>query len=292
MCARTPRIASTLVEMLVVIAIIGVLVSLLLPAVQIVREAANRTQCSNNLRQQILAVHNYASAFSDQLPPANYLNQGTGAQGSTYFALLPFLEQDDLFDTYDQNGQGFQGVGSTPLKILQCPTDVTVGNGTAGGQGLSSYSMNSCVFAPGNTGAQPGGRTWYKLSTIPDGTSNTIAIVEQLANPPYAPPGYNWWAFPLTVVIVPGYEDGGACFYPSAPPLAPPPYLVQFNPSPAALWNTPNFYNNSAAAGLHPNLIMVALMDGSVRPVFSGVSQYSWNIAVQPAAGLPFDSTW
>ena len=240
-----------------------------------------------------MAVHNFTGTNSSgSLPPANYLNSQTGAQGSTYFAILPYLEQGNLFNTYDQNGQGYVGAASTPLKVFQCPSDVTLGNGTAGGKGLSSYSISSCVFAPGNTGAQPGGGGSFTLNTISDGTSNTIAFVEQVSNPPYAPPGFNWWAMPLTLVIVPGFQDGGAPFYPSAPPLAPPPYLVQFNPSPIALWGQPNFYDNAAAAGFHPSLIMVALMDGSVRPVNSGVSQYSWNLALQTADGQVFDNTW
>lgn len=291
MRARAPRVAFTLIELLVVIAIIAILIGLLLPAVQKVREAANRAKCSNNLKQQILAVHNYAN--SGKIPPANYLNPQTGAQGSTYFAVLPYLEQGGLFTEYDQNGQGFQGAAATPLKVFLCPSDPTVGvNGMAGGQGLSSYSINSCVFAPGNTGSQPGGGSSYTLGNIPDGNSNTIAFVEQVANPAYAPPGFNWWAIPLTLVTVPGFEDGGAPFYPSAPPLAPPPYLVQFNPSPTALWGQTNFYDNAAAAGFHTNLIMVAMMDGSVRPVTSAVSQFSWNIALQPADGDVLDNTW
>ncbi len=282
----------TLIELLVVIAIIATLIGLLLPAVQKVREAAGRIKCSNNLKQQILAVHNYASANFDNLPPANYLNPQTGAQGSTYFALLPYLEQGNLFTIYDQNGLGYVGAAAASLKVFLCPSDPTAINGTAGGKGLSSYSINACVFAPGYTGNVPGGGSSYTIGNIPDGASNTIGFVEQVACPAYAPPGFNWWAIPLTLVTVPGFEDGGAPFYPSAPPLAPPPYLVQFNPNPTALWGQPNFYNNSAAAGFHPNLIMVPLMDGSVRPVSSGVSQYSWNLALQPADGQIFDTSW
>jgi prepilin-type N-terminal cleavage/methylation domain-containing protein len=289
--SRLSRHGFTSIELLVVIAIIAVLIGLLLPAVQKVREAANRIKCTNNLKQQILAVHNFAGTNDGKLPPANYLNRQTGAQGSTYFALLPYLEQGNLFTMYDQNGQGYLGAGPTPLKLLQCPSDATVGNGTAGGEGLSSYSINACVFAPGNTGSQPGGGSSYTLNTISDGTSNTIGFVEQLSSPPNAPPGYNWWAYPLTVVTVPGLVDGGAPFYPSAPPLSPPPYLVMFNPSPSVT-SGPNAYDPAAAAGFHPNLIMVALMDGSVRAVSSGVSSYSWNIALQPADGLVFDSSW
>ncbi len=283
--------AFTLIELLVVIAIIAILVGLLLPAVQKVREAANRAHCSNNLKQQSLAVQNYASANADHLPPANFYYAPTGAQGSTYFALLPYLEQSNLYSIYTQNGQGYLGAGPSPLKVFQCPSDPTQqNNGVAGGQGLTSYSINSALFAPGNSGAVAGSVPPYNIGNIPDGTSNTIAFVEQVAAIPLASgPHANWWAFPLTD---PGGSNGsGPCYWPDAPPLVAPPYpLPQFNPSLNA--GNPNFANGALAAGFHPNLLMVAMMDGSVRPVASGVSVNSWNYAVQPADGMPFDSTW
>lgn len=282
------RRGMSLIELLVVMAILAVLTTLMLSATQKAREAAGRALCTNNLRQQALAIHLYADTYSGNLPPANFQDPTTGAQGSTYFALLPFLEQDSLFNTYVQNGQGYLGAGSTPLKVLQCPSDLTLGNGMAGGQGLSSYSMNTILFAPGNTGNQPGGGTSYTIGTIPDGNSNTVALVEQISAPPNAPPGYNWWAFPLTC---PNSLQGGAPFWPATVPVAPPPYVMpQFNPS--LNINDPNFCNPKAPAGFHPNLLMVAMMDGSVRPVNAGVSQTSWNCAVQPDDLLAFDSSW
>jgi prepilin-type N-terminal cleavage/methylation domain-containing protein/prepilin-type processing-associated H-X9-DG protein len=90
---RAARDGFTLIELLVVIAIIGVLVSLLLPAVQSAREAARRSQCTNNLKQLGLAVHMY-SDVQGALPPAS---QGSGYQFSTLARLFPYLEQASVF---------------------------------------------------------------------------------------------------------------------------------------------------------------------------------------------------
>ena len=112
-----PRRGFTLVELLVVIAIIGILVALLLPAVQAAREAARRMSCSNNIKQIGLAMHNYHDVHKkfpyaqlyygihDGDPTSN--NGGTGF-GWSYF-ILPFVEQENLYDRFDQN----QVIGDT-----------------------------------------------------------------------------------------------------------------------------------------------------------------------------------
>ena len=141
------RCGFTLIELLVVIAIIGVLVGLLLPAVQKVREAANRVKCQNNLRQITLAVHNYASSNMDRLPPASY---STGpALGSAFYWLLPFIEQDALFRN-TQNAGGWFGCWTTPLKMYQCPSDITnldgmTENNLSGSPG--GLQLGACSFA-------------------------------------------------------------------------------------------------------------------------------------------------
>src|SRR5215472_4851939 len=120
----------TLIELLVVIAIIAILIGLLLPAVQKVREAAARTQCSNNLHQLGLAVHDYASANSQLVPPAWAPDNGGGTlntnanlnmpRGTIHYYLLPYIEQDNV---YKQSGGSAQNVATVIIKSFLCPSD-------------------------------------------------------------------------------------------------------------------------------------------------------------------------
>src|SRR5271166_3546145 len=99
MTRRERRSGITLFQLLVVIAIIAILLGLLLPATQKVREAAARTQCQNNLKQIMLAIHNYAGTYANSLP-ALYSAPRVGDQyypQSLWFTLLPFIEQDNLY---------------------------------------------------------------------------------------------------------------------------------------------------------------------------------------------------
>jgi prepilin-type N-terminal cleavage/methylation domain-containing protein len=319
MTALKRRTGFTLIELLVVIAIIGILMGLLLPAVQKIREAAARMTCANNFKQIGLAVHNYAGTYDGNLPPVNFyqvVNPKTGnaAVGSAHYAILPYLEQGNLFNQYttDRPDAGYGGAAAftgggaanVSLKNFSCPSDSTQSNGLAiggsqGGKwGTSSYAYNTVLFAGTFAAANAVTRpSPYKIGNIPDGASNTIGLGEQTgdypgsfnSNDPYnASEAYNVWAWPLAPLALgstygpyspdPAYLPGGPLFGANYP-------LPQCGVSP--MLSDPARFQS-----MHTGIILVCMMDGSVRTVGAGVSQYSWNLALNPADGQVFDSSW
>jgi prepilin-type N-terminal cleavage/methylation domain-containing protein/prepilin-type processing-associated H-X9-DG protein len=127
------RPAFTLIELLVVIAIIGILIALLLPAVQKVREASSRVACSNKLKQLGLAVHHYHDAFGCFPPNVLYSYDADGKNWSWIAHILPYIEQEALAKQLDMENQmcsDVPAVIATPIKLLLCPSDPDVRDGT------------------------------------------------------------------------------------------------------------------------------------------------------------------
>ena len=206
------RPAFTLVELLVVIAIIGILIALLLPAVQAAREAARRMSCANNLKQLGLAMHNYADTYREMLPNAGWTGIAYPNDYSPLAKLLPFAEQASLQDLIDFSiDMGHPGktdlpselweAAGTAVSMFLCPSDgedpihdMTLPSGTVIPVAGTNYAMNQGsgldgMFHPGMADAD--GLCWVngktRLASITDGTTNTLAFTESLRGPGDSP---------------------------------------------------------------------------------------------------------
>src|SRR5438309_8131023 len=151
MFARNRR-GFTLVELLVVIAIIGVLVALLLPAVQAAREAARRSSCTNNVKQIVLGCHNFHDSYGTVPNIVSYTPTGAGATTGGFGAgwgflpfLLPYVEQKALFDSINFNSNcccnSLTQVHKAVIPAFLCPSD-PLGRATLPDRGLPTTSCN------------------------------------------------------------------------------------------------------------------------------------------------------
>ncbi|EAQ78421.1 DUF1559 family PulG-like putative transporter [Blastopirellula marina] len=207
------RAGFTLVELLVVIAIIGVLIGLLLPAVQQAREAARRMQCMNNLKQVGLGMHNFHAAY--RCFPTSV--SGNGASHYWCAQLLPYMEQNPLADIYDYSVK-FKDIANReavqyPVPFMLCPSTPggpiahpkfktatasspetwgAIGSDYAGSSGPYSAMWNSpaqvSYSKPGNieglfSGSVKPGARGRQIRDVTDGTSNSIGFVESAARP-------------------------------------------------------------------------------------------------------------
>ncbi len=192
------RRAFSLIELLVVLSILGVLIGLLLPAVQSARATAQRTACQNTMKQIGLALHNYESAHG-RFP----CNDSSPQTLSWFVHILPHVDQEPLYrisvaataiqaDPTLSPHTGF----STPIKAFSCPADGRLGDPhdfEGKRAAFGSYLGVSTVSYPGTIRSAAGvfyGSPGPRVTAITDGTSNTVAVVER---PPPANFQAGWW---------------------------------------------------------------------------------------------------
>jgi prepilin-type N-terminal cleavage/methylation domain-containing protein/prepilin-type processing-associated H-X9-DG protein len=294
---RSTRGGFTLVELLVVIAIIGILIALLLPAVQAAREAARRAQCTNNLKQMGLGVHNYESVHR-AFPAGNYQS----VHGTWLVGLLPYVEEINLFKQYKGFGCYFGypdtsirygssvnlPVTTTQLPVYTCPSDTI----TASPDRYSGITFHNYVGNYGNTsrgritpfrGLTFGGAPFIevmgqgissgyidfdgkypqvvKFRDVTDGLSRTLLFSETVQGLGNDLRGFAWW--------------GGACHFETyLPPNASDPDVTE-----GAGWCDTTIPSNPpcvgrsgasnpeclAARSRHPGGVMTCFCDGSCR---------------------------
>jgi prepilin-type N-terminal cleavage/methylation domain-containing protein/prepilin-type processing-associated H-X9-DG protein len=270
--SRSTRAGFTLVEFLVVIAIIAVLIGLLLPATRRVRDAAARTQCQNNLKQMMLALHSFEStgklpslasaSYRDALggkwfPPGCFGSGTTPEERLSWLvALLPYLEQDALFKQFDVE-KGYAGnlpAAKNCIRMFLCPAAAEAATGDA----VTHYVAMSGIghdAAGRPPGADGNGFMGYDRLTsfamIKDGTSDTIALMETRV-------GLGPWA------------RGGAA------------NLRGFDPGVPLQGDQPPF-------GGHEGKFNAAMVDGSVRFLRSSIEPAKLAAAITIAGGEPAD---
>jgi len=314
---RILRSAFTLVELLVVIAIIGILIGMLLPAVQQVREAARRIECSNNIRQISLALHNFESAQMKFPQAGGPLGSATsGDLGSAQLALMPFVEANNLYqDIIDISSpntgwRGFAPTADDPRAMAPpfylCPSRTTGEPGyetwPANGQlfSLTNYAANVQAlhcYEQGQPGGQAsGGRSvsaatrtikYATFGTISDGTSNTVVFAERYASllktttTPNS--GGSWGRMALNGVTANGknpifaWNDGDG-----EPVISPP----QINPplNPDAI----NVADENTTQGLH-SVMNIGLLDGSVHSISGDINIDNWYNVILPSDGFTIE---
>jgi prepilin-type N-terminal cleavage/methylation domain-containing protein len=326
-----PRSAFTLIELLVVIAIIGILIALLLPAVQKIRDAASRLQCANNVKQIGLACHNYHDTYG-KLPAystGGLPSENPTVQASVHYLLLPFVEQGPLYQQGQVNGIAVSWLVRTGVvKTYYCPNDTSTADGRFNGADDSNtrLSVNGVGFGVTNYAynAQVTNKT---LVQITDGTSSTILFAERMGhcnglNFPFrgATPNllassftFSIWARGPRNTVNSNWFDGAPAqdswwdnpvfdspiaangtFY---GPRSDPNFRQNWNGgvvNPGGIQGSvfPSGCDYRRLQALHGNVMNAGLADGSVRNVNSSISAVTWQIVCNPIDGLAVPGDW
>jgi prepilin-type N-terminal cleavage/methylation domain-containing protein len=236
---RSWQAAFTLVELLVVIAIIGVLVALLLPAVQAAREAARRSSCGNNNKQLGIGLHNYHDTFLT-FPPAGMVRANTlpanfpSGKDKTGYGLpwgahiLPFIEQNNIYDkinyTVDWQASGNSAIWGAKIKAFQCPSDPNTNVNYVDGNGSWARGCYGVNLGIGGTGGNVfytkqdstakgilGWQSSANMAGVTDGTSNTVMLWELRAGPADTDVRGTWGWSRIGANTVSGCDNLGDC---------------------------------------------------------------------------------